>query len=142
MRVRRPARTSVSGWEVGERMSAGGATCPTDKHKGNDMGSILTVDAAFKEGMRLTREAGLPVKGNDMTAPKRIPDGQTVSYKGYTLAKYEGVQMGHTTNAGLRASLGIGTKRKVSGVSVTDAEGYERLFDTLRDAVAWVDRQD
>jgi hypothetical protein len=72
--------------------------------------------------------------------PRSIPDGGSVEYRGFVLSRFAGTQMGHKTAAGLKASVGIGTRRKVTGVSAVDPDGYERVFDTLREALDRIDR--
>ena len=74
--------------------------------------------------------------------PTRLPaDGTPVDFMGFRLAKAAGWHLGYKTDGGgLKSRLGIGTARKWSGVTSTDADGYERTHDTLRDAVAFVRR--
>lgn len=72
--------------------------------------------------------------------PKSLPDTGQVEYRGFKLAQFEGTQVGHKTQGGgLKKQLGFDTSRKVTGVMLTEPNGYERHFDTLKKAVKWIE---
>ena len=73
-------------------------------------------------------------------APKSIPSEGSVEYMGFRLERYEGISVGHsTTGGGLLKQLGIGTKKKISGVLSTNLEdSYERYHPTLRKAIEFI----
>ena len=62
------------------------------------------------------------------------------TYRGFRIERYEGFQMGHKTNAGLRASLGLGTCRKYKGWQLfyPDSDG-SKIVDTLKEAHEYID---
>lgn len=69
--------------------------------------------------------------------PMKLPR----EYRGFQLTKFQGTQVGHPTEGGgLRSRLGLGTHRKVKGVSSIDPEGYERIHDTVKAAVSFIDQ--
>ena len=57
-----------------------------------------------------------------------------VDHSDYSIEKYEGTQVGYVNGRKNRT-------RKVSGFKVTDPDGYERIFNTKKEAQAWVDKQ-
>ena len=60
-------------------------------------------------------------------------------YRGWTIERFEGTQLGHKTNSGLRGQLGIGTHRKVKGWELRGPDGGAKCVDTLKEAKAYID---
>ncbi len=60
-------------------------------------------------------------------------------YRGYRLERFDGTQFGHKTGGGLRASLGIGTQRKVSFWEASGPDEHTFTADTLKDAKRRID---
>lgn len=70
--------------------------------------------------------------------PKSVPEGG-VDYLGFKLTPHEGIQMGHKTEGGgLRKTLGLGTRRKIKGVSSISPDGNEKIHDTLKKAIEYI----
>jgi hypothetical protein len=99
-------------------------------------------DCGHDEDGDFAKENTCATGGNSKEKPpSRLPEEGSSDYKGFKLSKHESTQIGYSTKGGgTLKQAGIDTHRKHKGVSSIDPEGYERIHDNLKQAIAFIDR--